>query len=68
MIPMSRRGLATASPLKITSPAVRSTRPPTIFSRVDFPQPLGPTRVTNSFAATEKLISSRASNSRSRVR
>jgi hypothetical protein len=68
MIPMSRRGPTTGRPLKETSPALRSTRPPVILSSVDFPQPLGPTRVTNSPSSTEKVIPSSARMSRASVR
>jgi len=42
-------------------PVVDSSRPATIFSRVDFPQPEGPTIVTNSPSEILRLISRRAS-------
>src|SRR6476659_747736 len=37
------------------SPDVMSSRPTTIRSRVDFPQPDGPTRIMNSPSATSML-------------
>ena len=42
--------LTTVSPIEI-SPAVMSSRPAIIRSRVDLPQPDGPTRTTNSLSA-----------------
>src|SRR5262249_31789160 len=44
----------------LTSPRVAGSSPARIFSRVDFPQPEGPTMATNSPSATLKSISSTA--------
>src|SRR5690606_38889353 len=49
-----------AAPVKRTSPSSGSIRPFMRRSRVVLPQPLGPTRLTNSPGATSKLMSSRA--------
>ena len=61
-IAMSRsfgdRSLTTRSPMR-SSPLVISSSPATIRSAVDFPQPDGPTRMTNSSSAT--------SNDRSKI-
>jgi hypothetical protein len=55
----------TGLPSSTTSPAVGSSRPEMIFSRVVFPDPEGPTMQTNSPAATEKVRSRTASTVRS---
>src|SRR3954447_2833961 len=39
----------------VSSPAVMSSRPTIMRSRVDFPQPDGPTRMTNSPSAMSRL-------------
>src|SRR3954468_1859288 len=47
----------TRSPPIIMSPEVMSSSPTTIRSRVDFPQPEGPTRITNSPSLMSRLTS-----------
>src|ERR1051325_5853787 len=46
-------------PLISSSPEVGSSKPATIFSNVDFPQPLGPRSVKNAPSATSRLMSFR---------
>src|SRR5690606_24109707 len=45
-----------------SSPSVMSSRPTIIRSRVDFPQPEGPTRMTNSPSSISRLTSLTAGN------
>src|SRR6476619_3895885 len=52
----------TRSPAIIMSPDVMSSRPTTIRSSVDFPQPDGPTRMTNSPSLMSRLTSFTAGN------
>src|SRR5262245_7789211 len=54
------RSLTTFPPIR-SSPALMSSRPAIMFSVVDFPQPDGPTRMTNSPSPMERLASSTAS-------
>src|SRR6202044_2163884 len=51
----------TTSPPIFSSPSVMSSRPATIRSAVDFPQPDGPTRIMNSPSATSRFMSLTAS-------
>src|ERR1700733_505304 len=51
----------TTWPPIFSSPAVMSSRPATIRSAVDFPQPDGPTRIMNSPSAMSRLRSLTAS-------
>ena len=53
---ISGRGRSIRSPLRRTVPAVGSDRPAMMCSNVDFPQPDGPIRATNSPSPTEKLM------------
>src|SRR5258708_7562997 len=46
--PTSRRGPLTLRPPTVISPVLGSSRPPMSFRSVDLPQPLGPTKETNS--------------------
>src|SRR3989337_2688294 len=55
------RSLTRLSPI-IMSPVVMSSRPTIIRSRVDFPQPEGPTRIMNSPSWTSMLTSFTAGN------
>ncbi len=50
----------TASPI-LSSPSVMSSSPAIMRSAVDFPQPDGPTRITNSPSLISKLMSRTAS-------
>src|ERR1039457_3762942 len=52
--------LTTLPPMR-SSPSVMSSRPAIMLSVVDFPQPDGPTRMTNSPSAMSRLILSTAS-------
>src|SRR5580704_15878607 len=54
--------LFTTCPPMSSSPAVMSSRPAIMFSTVDFPEPDGPTRMTNSPSAISRLKSSTASD------
>src|ERR1700737_836508 len=54
-------GPVTGCPSTSTSPEVASRNPATMLRSVDFPQPLGPTRQTNSPCATSALTFSRTS-------
>src|ERR1700730_15740074 len=58
--PMSFRGPAIAVPRNRASPAEAGRVPARILSRVDLPQPDGPTTATNSPSPTEQEISSSA--------
>src|SRR5579872_4322140 len=53
--------LFTTCPPMRSSPEVMSSRPAIMLSVVDFPQPDGPTRMTNSPSAISRLKSSTAS-------
>src|SRR5215510_9903026 len=55
--PMSRRGPLIGVPFKSTSPSVCGSRPANTLSRVDLPQPDGPTTAMNSPSAIENEIS-----------
>src|SRR3954469_18516620 len=50
----------TRSPPMISAPSVISSRPATIRSAVDFPEPDGPTRIVNSPSATDRSSPSTA--------
>src|SRR5262245_36182061 len=66
-MPVSARGSATSFPSIVTRPRLTGSRPPTSRSSVDFPQPEGPTRQTNSLRRIEIETSvSAATRSRSR--
>src|ERR1700693_764024 len=52
--------LTTCPPIR-SSPSVMSSSPAIMFSVVDFPQPDGPTRITNSPSAMSRLMSFTAS-------
>src|SRR5215218_7474231 len=56
------RSLTTWSPIK-TLPALMSSRPAIIRRAVDFPQPEGPTKTTNSPSGISKFILSTATTS-----
>src|SRR5258708_1569145 len=56
-----RSGPRTGSSSTSASPKVASRKPATILSKVDFPQPLGPTMQTNSPCATSALTFSKTS-------
>src|SRR4249920_2956725 len=60
-MPMSAMGSCTMVPATLTAPSVAGRRPATMRSRVDLPQPLGPTRETNSPAPTLSEMPARAS-------
>src|SRR5262245_54313329 len=59
--PMSRLGPLIGMPLRSASPSVWGSRPASTLSRVDLPQPEGPTTTMNSLSATlkEMLLSAR---------
>src|SRR5262249_55707766 len=59
-MPMSLRGPSIGVPLSTASPWEAGSSPARIFSRVDFPQPDGPTIEMNSPSATAKSISCNA--------
>src|SRR4051812_16831512 len=65
---MSRRGPRTSSPSNRTCPADGSSRPETSLSKVDLPQPDGPTMATNSPDRTLNDTSRSAVTSRFRLR
>jgi len=50
-------GFSTGLPKESTVPAEGATKPATMLSSVDFPQPEGPSRQTNSLAATSRSMS-----------
>src|ERR1700742_1172321 len=54
------RSLTTSPPMR-SSPSLMSSSPAIIRSAVDFPQPDGPTRITNSPSAMSRLRSLKAS-------
>src|SRR5215204_6537995 len=60
------RSLTTWSPIK-TLPPVMSSRPAIIRRAVDFPQPDGPTKTTNSPSGMSKLILSTATTSSPKI-
>ena len=60
-MPTSGIGSRTARPATITVPRVAGRNPATMRSRVDFPQPLGPTSETNSPFPTDNEMPARAS-------
>ena len=60
-MPTSRLGPSIGESLSQASPAVRGVRPPSTLSKVLLPQPLGPTTVRNSPAATDRSIEASAS-------
>src|SRR5262245_14296670 len=67
-MPVSARGSATSLPSIKTRPWLTGSRPPTSRSRVDLPQPEGPTRQTNSLRRIEiETFVRAATRSRSRV-
>ena len=53
-MPMSAMGSRTMRPATVTVPSVAGRSPATMRSRVDLPQPLGPTSETNSPAPTRQ--------------
>ena len=55
MMPIEVRGPVIGSPLTMMLPDETGSRPPTIISRVLFPQPLGPKIATNCPCGTVKL-------------
>src|SRR6266851_3082085 len=55
-MPRSGAGPATGRPPTITEPWSEASAPATMRSRVDFPQPDGPSRQTSSPGATRRLI------------
>ena len=59
-MPVSERGSRIGTPPIEAVPALGRIRPATMRSKVDFPQPDGPTRVTNSLAWMESDTSSSA--------
>ena len=59
-MPRSGPGPATAAPSSSTRPVVARSRPATILSSVDFPQPDGPRMVMKSLSATLSEIGSSA--------
>src|SRR5215831_19447898 len=59
-IPTSGKGARTRLSRTRTVPPLTGVSPATSLSRVDLPQPLGPTRVTNSFSATSSVMFSSA--------
>src|SRR5262245_14177281 len=66
-MPVSARGSATRLPSIITRPWLTGSRPPTSRNSVDFPQPEGPTRQTNSLRRMEiETLVRAATRSRSR--
>src|SRR5919109_1570068 len=56
-MPTSGRGAVTALPSTRIAPPLAGSRPASIASSVDLPQPDGPSRLTNSPGATRKLTS-----------
>ena len=59
---LSGRGASMRAPSTSTSPEVAAVSPPTICSRVDLPQPLGPTIETNFPSGTSNETRSSAVN------
>src|ERR1700680_1044814 len=55
-MPRSGAGPATGRPPTVTEPSSEASAPATMRSRVDFPQPDGPSRQTSSPGATRRLI------------
>jgi hypothetical protein len=60
-MPTSAIGCLTSRPATATVPRVAGRRPATIRSKVDLPQPLGPTSETNSPAPTASEMPASAS-------
>ncbi len=54
-------GFVTTIPSTVTAPAVAGRKPAMMRSKVDLPQPLGPTNETNSPCATSSEMSRNAS-------
>lgn len=63
MNPMRRVGPVTGCPATSMAPPDSGSSPAMALSSVDFPQPDGPTRLTNSPCATSKDTSRTASTS-----
>ena len=59
-MPRSGPGPATGVPLRMIWPAVGASSPATSRSKVDLPQPEGPTMVTKSLSATARSVGSSA--------
>ncbi len=59
-MPRSAPGPVTGSPSSSTRPEVGESRPATMRSNVDLPQPEGPRMVTKSFSRTSKSTGSKA--------
>src|SRR5437016_5167296 len=59
-MPRSEPGPVTATPSRRTRPALGRSSPATIRSRVDLPQPEGPSRQMKSLSATASEVGSRA--------
>src|SRR5215831_5993005 len=55
-MPRSGAGPATGRPPTVTEPSSHSSAPATMRSKVDFPQPDGPSRQTSSPVATRRLM------------
>src|SRR5450830_312833 len=64
-MPRSGPGSVTRLPLVVMSPLLGSAKPAIALSRVDLPQPDGPSRQTNWPSEMSRLISFRATTSRS---
>ena len=60
-MPISGIGWVTVRPATVIVPRVAGRSPATMRSRVDFPQPLGPTSETNSPAPIDAEMPARAS-------
>ena len=60
-MPMSGMGWVTLRSATVTVPSVAGLSPATMRSKVDLPQPLGPTSETNSPASTESEMPASAS-------
>src|SRR5437763_16208633 len=59
-MPRSAPGAVTAAPSSVTRPVVGRSRPATMRSSVDLPQPEGPSRQMKSLSATASDVGSRA--------
>ena len=59
-MPTSVSGRSTLRPPTLISPALYGTSPATIFRMVVLPQPLGPTKATNSDWRTSRSTSAQA--------
>ena len=60
MVRASFRMENSSMPSTVTEPEVGRSSPPSIWSRVDFPEPEVPTTATNSPCSTAKFTPSRA--------